>query len=321
MILSVSKRTDIPAFYSNWFFNRIKDGFVLIRNPFNYNQVSKVEITPEVVDCIIFWSKDPKPMIDRLDLIKDYKYYFQVTITPYDKTIEKNVREKKEIINTFIELSNKIGKEKVIWRYDPIFLSDKYTINYHTRLFNRMCELLSPYTDKCVISFIDSYKKIDKSINKNQIKFLSELEMQEIAKEFSIIARKYNLNLETCAEKVDLSEYNISHGACINQQMIQSIIGCKLKDLKKPKERDGCGCYTSIDIGQYDTCLNDCIYCYATRSYDLAKKKYFEHNEYSPMLFGQYEEVVVKDRKVKSLKDRKIELNYNQIKFDDLTNH
>lgn len=95
MILSVSKRTDIPAFYSEWFFNRIKEGFVLVRNPFNYNQVSQVKITPDVVDCIIFWTKDPKPMLERLDIIKDYKYYFQVTITPYDKTIETNVREKK----------------------------------------------------------------------------------------------------------------------------------------------------------------------------------------------------------------------------------
>lgn len=316
MILSVSKRTDIPAFYSNWFFNRIKEGFVLIRNPFNYNQVSRVEITPDVVDCIIFWTKDPKPMLDKLDLLKDYKYYFQVTITPYDKNIEKNIREKKEIINTFIELSNKIGKEKVIWRYDPIFLSDKYTIKYHTRLFNRMCELLSPYTDKCIISFIDNYKKIDKNINKNQIKFLTEQEMKEIAKEFSIVAKMYNLNLETCAEKIDLSEYDINHGACINKNTIESTIGYKLKDLKSTKERDACGCYTSIDLGHYDTCLNNCIYCYATRSYDLARKKYFEHNENSPILYGNYEESSVKDRKVQSLKDVKIELNCNQIKFN-----
>ena len=145
---------------------------------------------------------------------------------------------------------------------------------------------------------------------------MTEQEMKEIAKEFSIVAKMYNLNLETCAEKIDLSEYDINHGACINKNTIESIIGYKLKDLKSTKERDACGCYTSIDLGHYDTCLNNCIYCYATRSYDLARKKYFEYNENSPILYGNYEESSVKDRKVQSLKDVKIELNCNQIKFD-----
>lgn len=224
--------------------------------------------------------------------------------------------EKKDIINTFIELSNKIGREKVIWRYDPIFLSDKYTIEYHIRLFNRMCELLSSYTNKCVISFIDSYKKMNKNIRANNIRFLSDKEMKKIAKEFSIIAKKYNISIETCAEKIDLSEYNINHGACISQETIQSIIGYKLKDVKKTKEREDCGCYTAIDLGEYDTCLNNCIYCYATRSYDLAKKRYLEHNDKLPILHGVYKESDVKERKVKSLKDIKLSLNEEQITFD-----
>lgn len=315
MILSVSKRTDIPAFYSDWFFNRVKEGFVLIRNPFNYNQISKVKITFDVVDCIVFWTKDPRPMIDRLDLLKDYNYYFQVTITPYDKSIEYNLREKKELINTFIQLSKKIGKDKVIWRYDPILLNDKYTIEYHTRLFNRMCELLSPYTEKCVISFLDNYKKMNKNVEDNNIKFLEHKEMTEISNKFSKIANNYNLKLETCAEKIDLSQYGINHGCCINKDTIEKIAGYKLKDLKKPKDREDCGCYQNIDLGQYDTCLNNCIYCYATRSYDLAKKKHLEHDKNSPILFGQYEESNIKEREVKLLKNKKKVLEESQIEF------
>lgn len=309
MILSVSKRSDIPRFYSEWFFNRIKEGFVITRNPFNYNQISKIKITPDVVDCIVFWSKDPQPMIDKLDLIKDYNYYFQFTITPYDKTIEKNLRDKKDIINTFINLSKKIGKEKIIWRYDPILISDKYTLDYHKKLFDRMCQLLSPYTNKCIISFLDEYKKVSKNIEKTSIRSLSKNEMFVFGKEFSEIAKKYNLKIDTCAEEIDLSMYGIGHSSCIDKDKIEEITCCKLTKLKFMKERSNCKCYQSIDIGQYDTCINNCLYCYATRNYKMALNRYNEHNPKSPILFGEYDESMVKDRDVKSFIDK-------QIKFD-----
>lgn len=309
MILSVSKRTDIPRFYSDWFFNRIEEGFVLVRNPFNYNQISKVAITTDVVDCIVFWTKDPVPMIDKLNLIKDYNYYFQFTITPYDESIERNMREKKDIINTFIDLSNKIGKERIIWRYDPILINDKYTLDYHKKLFNRMCELISPYTNKCIISFLDGYKKISKNVSENNIRCLTEDEMKHFGREFSSIAKKYNLKMETCAEGIDLSDYGIEHGSCIDKKMIEQVIGCELNKLNKSKERDNCGCYQSIDIGHYDTCANDCVYCYATRSYKLAMDRFRAHDTKSPILFGEYEECNIKNREVKLLRQ-------DQIRFD-----
>lgn len=309
MILSVSKRTDIPRFYSDWLFNRIKEGFVLVRNPFNYNQISKVVITTDVVDCIVFWTKDPGPMMDKLNLIKDYNYYFQFTITPYDKSIELNMREKKDIIKTFIELSNEIGKERIIWRYDPILINDKYTLDYHKKLFNRMCQLISPYTNKCIISFLDGYKKISKNVAENNIRCLTDDEMKQFGREFSSIAKKYNLKIETCAEGIDLSDYGIEHGSCIDKKMIEQVIGCELNKLNKSKERENCGCYQSIDIGQYDTCVNNCIYCYATRNYELAMSRFRAHDDKSPILFGDYEGENIKDRIVKSLKE-------NQIRFD-----
>lgn len=156
MILSVSRRTDIPNYYSEWFYNRIKEGFLYVRNPMNAHQISEIKITPDVVDCIVFWTKNPLPMMKRLNEIKDYNYYFQFTLTGYGNDVEVNLPNKKtEMIPVFQELSEKIGKQKVIWRYDPIFFSDRYTKEYHLKAFKSIAEALSGYTEKCVISFVD----------------------------------------------------------------------------------------------------------------------------------------------------------------------
>jgi len=159
MIISVSRRTDIPAFYSDWFFKRLEEGFVLVRNPMNPQQVSKVSLSKAVVDCFVFWTKNPKSMLEKLPLLAGYDYYFQFTLNPYDQEIEVNLPKKAEIIKTFIELSNLIGKDRVIWRYDPILLTDKITIGDHLEYFNILAGQLGDYTRKCVISFLDQYQK------------------------------------------------------------------------------------------------------------------------------------------------------------------
>ena len=166
MIISASRRTDIPAFYSDWFYNRIKEGFALVRNPMNFRQVSRVKLTPDVVNGIIIWTKNPAPMIERLDELRDYMYYFQFTITPYGKDIEPNVpRKNTDVLSTFKEISKKIGADRIIWRYDPIFLSEKYTVNYHIRAFTEIANELRIYTRKVTISFIDTeYKGLKSNI-------------------------------------------------------------------------------------------------------------------------------------------------------------
>ena len=161
MILSVSRRTDIPAFYADWFFNRIKEGFIYVRNPMNIHQVSRISLSPSIIDCIVFWSKNPKPMLDRLDELKNYMYYFQFTINPYDIKLEEYVPTKSGIIDTFKELSNKIGPERVIWRYDPIILTDTLTMEYHVKYFEELAKRLNGFTQTCVISFVDLYKKTE----------------------------------------------------------------------------------------------------------------------------------------------------------------
>lgn len=321
MILSVSRRTDIPSFYSEWFINRLKDGFVYVRNPFNANQISKVDITPEVVDCIVFWTKDPKPMMEYLDIINDmgYKYYFQFTITPYDNSFEENIRDKHDIVKTFIELSKINGKERVILRYDPIFLTDKYSIEYHAKAFNSLCNKLSNYTEKVVISFVDGYKKLTSNTKENPLKKLNTEEMNLIAGEFSEIAKSYNLSLETCAEEIDLSTFGINHTKCIDGELIERILGCRISGKStRDGNREDCGCMKCIDIGNYDTCIHGCTYCYANANKDKAIDNYKSHNPVSPILVGKFDHVEIKERKdIKSFKINKGN-SHDQINFFEI---
>lgn len=307
MILSVSRRTDIPAFYSEWFFNRIKAGFVLVKNPFNTKQISKIKLSPKVVDCIVFWTKNPKKMIKRLDEIKEYNYYFQFTLNSYDKTLEKNVPQKKYLINTFIELSQKIGKDKIIWRYDPIVLTDKFTKEYHYKWFEYLAKRLRTYTNRCVISFLDLYKKTEHNLKETNILPLNKDDMFDLANKFSKIACKYNLIVETCSEEIELSRFNINHGKCVDDKLISNIIGEKLSVDKDPTQREVCGCVKSIDIGTYNTCNHNCLYCYANFNKEIVEKNLLKHNKKSPLLFGDLNgDEKITDRKMKSYRGGQI---------------
>lgn len=311
MILSVSRRTDIPAFYSEWFFNRINEGYFLVRNPMNAYQISRVELSPNVVDCIVFWTKNPKPMLSKLDYLKDYKYYFQFTLNSYDKSLEPNVPSKKYLINTFIELSERIGKERVIWRYDPIVLTDIFTKEYHYKWFEYIAKKLCNYTNKCVISFLDLYKKTERNLKDVKITPLNKVDMEEMAYRFSLIASKYNLTIESCSEEIDLEKLGVDHGKCIDDRLISEIIGCKLKIDKDPNQRDICGCVKSIDMGAYNTCKHGCLYCYANFSKETVTKQLKEHNVKSPLLIGDLDvNEKVSDRKVKSYVDEQEQLTF-----------
>lgn len=302
MIISASRRTDIPAYYSKWFLNRIKEGFVFVRNPMNYRRISKISLSTEVVDAIVFWTKNPAPMIDSLDELKKYKYYFQFTLNPYEKDIECNIPIKnRSIIPTFTELSKKIGKDKVIWRYDPILLNEKYTIDYHVKYFRMLMSKLNNYTERCTISFLDYYKSIEKNIEKQNIVIPSISQQIELAERFSEIANIYGIRLDTCAENYNFDKYNIKHASCIDKELIEKICGYKLKLNKDKNQREACNCVESIDIGMYSTCKNGCIYCYASHSGVKINKNYNSHNSMSPLLCGCIEEHdVIKEREVKT---------------------
>lgn len=286
MILSVSRRTDIPAFYSDWFFNRLREGYVLVKNPMNAKQISKVILTPETIDCIVFWTKDPTPMIHRLDEIKNYPYYFQFTLNSYDLSLELNVPKKKHLIDAFIALSNKIGKERVIWRYDPILLTDSFDKEYHFKWFEYLASRLSDYTNKCVISFLDLYRKTKRNLKAIPLLSIQLEDMNDIASNISKIAASYNLAIESCSEEIDLQRFNIKHGRCIDPKLISDILKIKIDVDKDPNQRLECGCVKSIDIGEYNTCNHECLYCYANFSKGTVQKNVALHDNNSPLLIG-----------------------------------
>lgn len=310
MILSVSRRTDIPNYYSEWFFNRLKDGFLYVRNPMNFHQISEIKISPDVVDCIVFWTKNPLPMMERLDELEAYNYYFQFTLTGYGNDVERNLPNKKtSVFPVFQELSNRIGKEKVVWRYDPIFFSNRYNAKYHLKAFRSIAEALSGYTEKCVISFLDIYPKNKKNMDDLLSYDLSDSELREFAKELSNIAKENHIKIGSCAEKIDLDEYGIIHNSCIDKELIEKIIGCKLKINKDKNQRIECGCVESVEVGTYNTCKNGCVYCYANYSAKSVESNFQKYDPLSPLLCGHIEkDDKISTRKVVSLKETQISI-------------
>ena len=310
MILSVSRRTDIPNYYSEWFFNRLKEGFLYVRNPMNFHQISEIKISPDVVDCIVFWTKNPLPMMERLDELEAYNYYFQFTLTRYGNDVERNLPNKKtSVIPIFQELSNRIGKEKVVWRYDPIFFSNRYNAKYHLKAFRSIAEALSGYTEKCVISFLDIYPKNKKNMDNLLSYDLSDSELRGFAKELSNIAKENHIKIGSCAEKIDLDEYGIIHNSCIDKELIEKIIGCKLKINKDKNQRIECGCVESVEVGTYNTCKNGCVYCYANYSAKSVESNFQKYDPLSPLLCGHIEkDDKISTRKVVSLKETQISI-------------
>ena len=308
MILSVSRRTDIPNYYSDWFVNRIKEGFLYVRNPMNAHQISKIDLSPDVVDCIVFWTKNPANMLEKLEYLKDYIYYFQFTLTGYGKDIEPNLPDKrKELIPTFRTLSKKIGKEKVIWRYDPILISKRYTMDYHLKAFEEIANSLADYTERVVISFVDLYTKTQRNTKKLDIRQMTSDEMISMAAQMAQIASKYNLVVESCAEQIDLQNVGVQHGSCIDKKLVEKIIGCKLIVEKDKNQREACGCFESVEVGAYNTCLNGCKYCYANFNDEKVKENVRLYNQTSPLLCGNINlEDKITDRKVKSFKDAQL---------------
>ena len=325
MIISVSRKTDIPAFYADWFFNRLKAGFVLYKNPFNANLVHRVELTPEHVDAFVFWTRNPKPFMERLDLLEPYIYYFQYTITGYPRYLEKSTPNPHIAIETFKELSQKIGKERVIWRYDPILLSNILTIDEHKRLFAKIAGLLKGYTQRVVISFADFYAKTERNLKKVQIPIRAENPEPQNFEFFNILDKEFEedlkdlvsfmmktaqeneMEIETCAEEVDLKKrygINIEHGKCIDNELLEKIAHSKGFSSKKDKgQRQECGCVESRDIGIYDTCVHGCQYCYATTKHDKATENKKLHNPDSPFLLGDFPESYTQEQREEKLKN------------------
>lgn len=286
MILNTGQRTDIPAFYPKWLANRIKEGYVCVRNPYNPVQVSRYIINPEVIDVIGFCTKNPKPFLPYLDLVKDYGQFWYVTITPYGKDIEPKVPDKEQVIEAFKYLSEKVGSHAIGWRYDPIFVSDKYTTEYHLKSFKKMASLLEGYTKVVVISFIDLYEKVKR--NFPEVRTVSEKDRLIIGKEIIRIAGEHGMIVKPCGEGDFLEKYGADCRGCMTVADYERAIGKKLDAPKIKAPRSECSCYLTCDIGAYDTCGHLCRYCYANNDARAVKINMENHDDDSPFLVGNY---------------------------------
>lgn len=295
MILNVSGRTDVVAFYSEWFMNRYKEGFIDVRNPFNQKLASRIYF--EDVDLILFCTKNPMPIIKRLAEINK-PIIFHVTITPYKKEIEPNVPSKRKIIDSVKEISKIVGIENLIIRYDPILLSDKYTPEYHVKAFKRLCSLLNGSVNKIIVSFIDDYKNVRKNEKLLNYRVFTEDDYRVIGTNFSKIAKENNMTVQTCFEERNLTEYGFIKGECLSHESAYKLTGKTYKSWVARKERK-CNCVQMVDVGVYNSCKHFCKYCYANFDEKQVNNNYLKHNKLSSLLIGKLEKDDIIKRRVK----------------------
>lgn len=318
VIISASRATDIPAFYSDWLINRLEKGYTKWKNPFNgtYSYVSF-----QNTRLIVFWSKNPRPIIKHLKYLddKNINYYFQYTLNHYDaEKLEPNVPSLQNRIDTFIELSEKIGKEKVIWRFDPLVLTEEIKVDDLLRKTEYIGNQLKNHTQKMVFSFADiqTYKKVQRNLIKNQVKCIefNKEQMNQFASGLCQLNMNWSFEIGTCAEETDLGQYGIIHNKCIDDDLIirefnqdkilMDFLGVKIQPPnifnpypayeKKRSNKDSgqrklCGCIISKDIGEYDTCPHLCEYCYANASKEIASRNYakYRYNTQSETIKGE----------------------------------
>lgn len=282
MILNTGNRTDIPAFFSEWFFNRIEAGFVLSRNPFDPLQVTRYRLDPSVVDCLVFCTKNPAPMLPRLTELSRYGQYWFVTVTPYGKDIEPRVPDRFAVIESVRALSKAVGANNLCWRYDPIFLDGTYTIDFHIKAFREMAEALDSAASTCVISFLDLYEKTLRNFpGVPPVSAEAEVVLGEAIGE---IGKAHGFHMKTCAEGTRLKRFDCD--GCLTEKTVSDAIGCPILPQKNKMSRKECSCILGNDIGMYNTCNHGCRYCYANYDQRSVRENLKQHDPRSPFLIG-----------------------------------
>lgn len=296
MILNVSGRTDIVAFYSEWFMNRYKEGFVDVRNPFYPKKVSRIYF--DDVNAIVFCTKNPIPILKYLSEI-DKPIIFHITLTPYKNDIEPNVPSKGKIIEAIKKISNIVGSEKIYIRYDPIFLNERYNLQYHIKAFNNMCKLLNGYTKHIIISFIDNYKNVRYNKNIFNIKEFSKNDYKQIGINFSKSAKKFGMTVQTCSEEKTLVEYGFVKEDCVSYTLAFKLTGKTNFKKWDARNNKNCNCVNMVDIGVYNSCKHFCRYCYANYDERKVVNNFNKHNPKSSLLIGNLEkDDIITKRKV-----------------------
>lgn len=289
MIINTGGRTDTVQYYTKWLLKRFEEGYVYSRNPLFPNKVTRYELTPDKVDAVMFCSKNYEPILPDLPKITSrFHTYFHYTITAYGKDIEPGVPDIAKSVETLKRLSDAVGRQRVAWRYDPVLLTNKYTIRTHLEAFESMAAEISPYVDRCIFSFVEMYKKLE--INMPELIPLTESDKDTLARGLGETAARYGLHIQTCGTNGDYSQYGIQPSGCMTLEMIGQANELVFKKLKHKGMRQGCHCLESRDIGAYDTCKNGCKYCYANKRPEKAFENYKYHDPNSPLLLGQLRE-------------------------------
>lgn len=309
MIINTGQRTDIPAFYAPWLAERLKAGSVCVRNPYNPVQVSRYRLDPSVVDVIGFCTKNPAPMFPYMNLLKDYGQFWFVTITPYGRDIEPNVPDKHRLLDDFKKLSDAVGIQSIGWRYDPIFISERYSAAYHLRAFETMASALDGYTETVVISFIDLYPKVRRNFPK--AREVTQEQRLMLGKAMIDIAAAHGMTVKPCAEGDELAPYGADCSGCMQIRDYEKAIGKPLHAPKRKGARKECACYLACDIGAYNTCRHLCRYCYANAEATRVLENSRLHDPESPFLIGGYRDGdVVHDVPQESWVERQMRIRF-----------
>jgi hypothetical protein len=284
MIISCSRRTDIPAFYSKWLFHRLREGYCNVRNPFNPNQISRVDLSPEAVTAIVFWTRYPEPMLNGIRLLDEmgYKYYFLITLNNYSKNYEENNPKTDKSIKSIYKLSELIGFEKVVWRYDPLIINKELNFEYHLKNFEGISHKLEGKVRKVITSIVSPYKKTLKRMREKHIEIDDSVRdlhgFRNFLSDLKAIANNSNLLLEICSDSMDFSDLGVQPARCIDDKLLNELFGLNIKYQKDKSQRKECTCTISKDIGTYNTCTMNCNYCYATNYHNSALNSYKSHN-------------------------------------------
>ena len=284
MIIHTGMRTDIPAFYTPWLLGRLQEGFVLVRSPYDPQTLTRYDLSPSLVDLLCLCSKNPAPLLDHMDALKRYETYWHVTITPYGPEIEPGLPDKRNVIRTFQELSRKVGPDRVVWRYDPIFVDEVYTEGRHLEAFAKMARALEGYTRVCIISFIDLYAKVRR--NFPQVREVETRQRIELGREMVRIAAGCGMTLRTCSEGDELAAWGADCRGCMTREVYEQALGRRLIFPRQSSGRKGCACWLGADIGAYDSCGHFCRYCYANSSRENVLRNRKMHDPASPLLIG-----------------------------------
>lgn len=295
MIISASRRTDIPAFYSEWLIRRIRAGFCTVPNPFQPKQAARISLRPEDVDAIVFWTRNPRPLMRYLPELdaRGFRYYFQMTILGYPRQIDPKSPGIAAAVRTFRELSDRLGPIRVIWRYDPIVFTGLTPPSFHRQQFAKLADLLKGGARRCVVSIMDRYHKIEGRMQDLERtaggNACTEEELGALMRDLAACAAACGMEIVSCAEEIDLTPFGVLPGKCIDDRVIAQAFGVNVAATKDPGQRKACGCIVSRDIGVYDSCLFGCRYCYATKNFEQARANFEKHHPDSPSLLGWYD--------------------------------